>query len=393
MKKFVAALACLLAVLTVAHAGLINVSGGSTYVSTSGGGDAEADWISRRDGPGILNHTRFDNQSELDAVIWPDDQQDGWSLSTDRPSGTYSARVEVEDDDTTNNGALTIPLAPDERVFGPAQTDKEYFVQFRQKGPASFVYAAYPGDGGNAPFANGQKHIILSHGSGSFQNNEVVIEDSYQMGGPTWYWNNNSSSFHTNNPYVSSVNGFRLQEQIDNGGPESTAAEVRARYGLVTINGTDRHTGTPILPQGGFYYLPDEWMTFEVRVDFSAGFANTIIEMWAAHEGEAPVKFVSSTVDIGTANGGHNMAWLTTYTSERTSNGGFDTYTLYSEFLSGTEPIPFPGGYTITVADNPPRNTRDSMFAGRAANADHFEMFTGLAANADDFEYRLAVGQ
>lgn len=320
------------------------------FILRVGANATEQDWQSRANGAGVLRAIRFDSPAELSSFVFPDSKANHWSWdSTVRPSGNGSARIAVLNADGANNGSLAIDIAPDQRVFGPAQTNKQYYVQFRQRMPATFCHATYLGDGTNAPFGNGQKHIICSHHSSSNQNNEVVIEDSFQLGGPTWYYQDGVSSAVTDWASVLGGAAFRVQMGVDNGGPEATLQQCRDRYGLL-YRGADKNCGQPILPQGGFWYVAEEWMTFMIRVDFSGGFSAVRVEIWCAHENQPPVRIASRLVTLGPANGGHTRVWPMTYCTSRTTNGGFDTFTYFSEIITSLQAIAFPGGYTVTPA-------------------------------------------
>ena len=321
----------------------------SVRVRLSDTSTAEADWLARSTAAGVLRAIRFDNSTEVTANTLADVRAGNVTyLTTDAASGAGCLRFAVNDTDGQNNGNWRLYIASDQRVFGPAQSSKKYFVQFRQKAPANFMHAAYPGTNGG--YANGQKHIICSWFAASNQNNEVVIEDSLQMGAPTWYYQNGSSFA---NDRISMAGGafFRMQTGVDNGTPASpvTIADYMARYGLtLDYNNSNRNTGTPDTNNGGFYYTPDEWMTFELMVDFTNGFNAANVQIWVAHASAAPVRIVNSTVTLGSANGGHNAIWLLPYCTNRTSNGGYDTYTLYDEVITSTSPINFPGGFVVT---------------------------------------------
>ena len=312
---------------------------------------AEADWIARSTASGVLRAIRFDTSTEVTANTLQDSKAGNVTHYTgDFASGVGCLRFAVNNTDGANNGNWWIYLANDQRVFGPAQASKQYYVQYRQKMPSAFCYAAWPADGSCSPYCCGQKHSICSHHTGSNQNNEVVIEDTYQMGAPSWYYQD-GSSFARADIWISALNAFRLQNAVNNGGAESTIAEAWAKYGLLyTAGASNKNSGTPDTRNGGLYYLPDEWMTFETRVDFTNGFSAVRVEMWAAHAGLAPVKIASSVVQLGSGNGGHDALWLLPYATSRTSNGGFDTYTLYDEVITSTAPINFPGDYAVTPA-------------------------------------------
>ncbi len=314
--------------------------------------NSDNDFAARAAAAGILRAIRFGSQTELNPFIFPDVRADHitWD-SSQKASGTGSVRVAVLDTDGTNNGAIIIDIAADQRLFGPATANKKYYAQFRQRMPAAFCQSVFLGNGPNAPFANGSKHVICSHHSGSNQNNEVVIEDSYFLGGPTWYYQD-GSSFKNDWAPIFGAGAFRVQTGIDNGGTvtgnesisSAMLAAARARWGCL-YSTEDKNHGTPILPNGGVTYVPDEFMTFEVCVDFTNGFNDVVVQMWAAHPGQAPVKWVNSHVVLGNANGGHDRIWLTPYCTGRTTNGGFNTNVWYDEFLTGTLPIPFPGNF------------------------------------------------
>lgn len=315
---------------------------------------SDSDWTARSTATGVLRANSFDTTGDYTAGIFADSKAGNvtrYSGDSSISGKSHCLNFAILDADGENNGAWTFDIASDSRIFGPAQTYKQYYIQWREKAPSAAVYTAYPGSGGSGAYADGQKHIILSHISASHTNNEVVIADSRQMGGPTLYWDANGT-ITTDWPYVSALNDYRMQSAVDNGGSAATYADCLVRYGLMAHYGIADNIGTPDLPQGGFYYLPDEWMTFEIRVDFTGGFSAVIVEVWCAHAGEAPVKINSETISVGTDNGGHRTAWFLPFNTNRTSNGGFDTYRRVDAIITSLSPINFPGGYTPVIAGN-----------------------------------------
>ncbi len=311
------------------------------------GGEAD-DWSERSTGPGVLRAVRFSNSSEVNAAKWPDVRVGNLSFdATNGPGGNGCAKIAVNNADGTNNGAYMLLIADDGRTFGPAQANKRYYMQCRQKSPEVHVYNTFPGSGANSPFADGIKHFIAARDDSSSGGNAIVCEDELNQGTPGFYWYNGG---YTNNwVYVGgAVNGYRRQPAVDNGGAATTVQDCRNRYGAIVLaDGSDRNTGTPILPMGGFYHAAEEWQTFEICVDFTNGLSDVLLEMWWAHDGEAPVKISESHISLGDDRGGHNAIWLTCYDTGRTSNGGINTETFYAEFITSTDPVPFPGGYQI----------------------------------------------
>ena len=320
-------------------------------------GSADEDWIARSSAVGVVMATRFDSSSDVSSGVLQDSMAGNVSWDQNvKTSGAGSLRFAVKKSDQANSGNWRHYLADDRRVFGQGD---DYYVQYRQYVPAYYAEHKFRGTGsGNA--AGGWKSSILSWYSSSFQNNEVVVQNSlhrgyvqgYNQDGDFNLWESNIST-------ACSPRDFVHQPQVDNGrnplGSGFTACENdRARYGgLYSYDGGGQDPLT-----GAFLYYPDEWITILQRVKIgNFGQSNTLIETWAARDGQDYVMLYSDPGRrLGGDNGGHNAMWLLPYNTERLANSSrLDTYTNYDEVIVSTNFIAAPG---FPAAGTPPASTK-----------------------------------
>lgn len=339
-----------------AFAAFLVVTGGPTTIVSSSGA---AQWLTDIAASGVLYSQNFATSGAVSAATYPGDQNNDrldhvtWETTATYgarpPSGGGWARDAILDSDGTSNGAVRFYIAPDHRVFGPAQSSKEYYIRWSEVNPSAGLFIPFPGTGGNSPYADGTKHIILSSFAAANPSpgaNAYVIEDMQYMGCPRAYYWDGASIQATEVPVPGNPSYNKYQSGLDNGGATGTLAQLKARYGPLYPS-TPVNTGTPE-SNGGFADIADEVTTYEVRVKFGATFDDTTIEGWAAHAGQAPVRWLYNTgITLGNNIGGHDGFWLTSYTSYRTSNNGIDTWRLWSDVISSTQPIRI-NGNTIT---------------------------------------------
>jgi hypothetical protein len=312
---------------------------------------AETDWLARAGAAGILRAIRFVSLADVQANTLQDAQANHVVFdSTIKHSGSGSARFNILNTDGTSSGGIRLYLSPTQQLFG---NNSEYYVQWSQYLPAAFCNGLFPGDSNSIDgiHSNGFKQAICSHFSGSNQNNEVVMENTFQMGCPLAYHQDGNSFAQFSMAWSSACNGadYRFQNAVDNGGTVTNCPEAYARWG--PMYSSTKYTGTAFAGNGGVPYTPDVWMTFMMRVKIGTlGSANSTFEAWAAVSGQAPRKAHTyiGNVLFGTGNSGHNALWLLPYQTGKVAGVGYDTFTCYDEVLTGTLPIPFPGGFTVT---------------------------------------------
>lgn len=311
----------------------------------------EVDFEARSASAGILRAVRFTSLADVQANTLQDAQANHVVFEPNiRRSGVGSARFNILNADSTSSGGIRLYISPAQTLFG---NNSEYYVQWSQYLPAAFCNGLFPGTPGigDGIHSNGFKQLICSHFSASNQNNEVVMENSFQMGCPLAYYQDGSSFVQFSQAWSSACNSsdFRFQNAIDNGGAVTNCPTAWARWGPMYSMPT--YTGTPHAQNGGAKYVPDVYMTFMVRNKIGTlGTASSTYESWCAVSGQAPKKMHSyiGNIKLGTANGGHNAIWLLPYQTGKSPGVGYDTFTCYDEVLTGTQPIPFPGGFTVT---------------------------------------------
>ncbi len=315
--------------------------------------EGDSDWVERSTAPGVLQAIKVESSGDVEDIVFDDGLSNAENVSydtTQKASGSGSVRIEVLDDDGTNNGTLRIYIDPAETIFSEGD---EFYIQWRQYMPTAFCQTAFPGSGGiDSGKANGIKQIIISQYSSSNVIGEIVVENTRQMSCPQMYWQWSGGDVQIYEPYASS---YRLQNMIDNDpetpdpGEDLEYPESTQRYGPM-YNHTPVQTGAPDDDNGGYVYLPNEWQTFMIHVRVGTwGDSNTLIEMWCAGEGDEPI-LVHRQTDSNPGQppaGGYEAFWLLPYCTARTSNGGFDTYVNYDEIITSIYPINFPGGFTV----------------------------------------------
>lgn len=105
-------------------------------------------------------------------------------------------------------------------------------------------------------------------------------------------------------------------------------------------------------PNGNcFVYLPNEWMTFKVRVDVGnytgpgGLYTNSRVRMWAAHEGQSSVPVIDKTMDLNAGysddKAGWGNLWLLPYSGSG-SNILYGGTFWYDELIISTQDIADP---------------------------------------------------
>jgi hypothetical protein len=114
---------------------------------------------------------------------------------------------------------------------------------------------------------------------------------------------------------------------------------------------------------GAVPWQMDGWTTLEAYLEYSG--SGSTIKVWAAPYGQPPVLIVNEVKRVGLGSPGSN-AWsrfeLLNYATGRTSEGSRPTQnTYYDEVIVSTQPIKFPGGFSLdatVVHPNPVTNLR-----------------------------------
>jgi len=160
------------------------------------------------------------------------------------------------------------------------------------------------------------------------------------------------------------ANQYNLQHQpaIDNGGVLTDEASYHRRYGPFNYgmtNGTSQssllhtqpNTPDPDALIGGIGWNRAGLTTVEIYVNLGLD----QLKMWASHTGNAPKKLVDRRVCLlGSRNMPDGVGWNTVvltplvYSADYASNPGYPhSYVDYSEIIVSTNPINFPGGFSL----------------------------------------------
>lgn len=352
-----------------AYDGVGAIGGTNGHILTADDAGADTHWASVLTAPGLLSAVRFASQADVTAATF--DPTNPFSIShvvfdsSIKPGAAAgSMKFNVLNADGVNNGSAVFWIDPtSHHVYN---NGSEFFIFWRQYMPTAFCQTAFPGSGGIDPGkANGFKQILLSQyyntsGVGQGGSNipgEIVVENTRQMCAPQLYWQDSGGSDHQ----VSTIyNGadFRLQNQINNlaiSDPSGTLAYPTSaqKYGVMYQN-YPKQTGTADPNSFGYHYRANEWQSFLLHVRVGTiGSSNTLIELWCAGDNLAPrLVHKDTAANPGNGNNGNGNIYtgftLLPYCTARTSNGGFDTAVYYSDIATGTQKIPFPGGFNVT---------------------------------------------
>ncbi|MGH7931032.1 MAG: hypothetical protein ACREQV_24945 [Candidatus Binatia bacterium] len=322
--------------------------------------DAYSDWIERSTHPSVLMATGFDTPDEVNSWRAGTSQNPrnrdhlSWE-ARNTASGAGALRFDIFKEDGDDSGNWARWLSDDQREFDEGD---EFYVQFRQYVPYYYATHVFKGGGGwkqiiisrNDSVMNG---VPQSGSSGSFQVNEIVLQNSYHRSYVQGY-NFNGDKF---SPWESgartacSSTDVIFQGAIDRG-PQSVGSACendRARYGGLYSYEQQQpgnyRKGHPDPLTGAFIYYPDEWVTYLVHVRIgNYGEANHHVRVWGAREGVKEYTLIHD-LDIKLGNGPlHNTLWLTPYhTGRQPDPTRQDTYTLYDEVIVSTSFIPAPG--------------------------------------------------
>ncbi len=220
---------------------------------------------------------------------------------------------------TLDNGALKFTIASQS---GPGDAGQYYanfadlsgdsiqpgetvFVRWKQKFSAEFLNTLFESDG------RGWKQVIIGDPNDwSCSNNEIVVQNSAQRGFPQMYHACGLfESFQTSVPPYD----YDLQP-----GGDTTCLYSQS-------------------PGGGadcFRYAADEWIQFQVGIDYSTD-GNDRIQLWAAREGDTTwTRLINYTRDLVDVSGGYGKVWFLPYhTRKDASQVHPEGYTWYDELI------------------------------------------------------------
>ena len=257
--------------------------------------------------PGVVRCEGFDDPAFVDRHTYPPWGMDEKRAVVDtvvRASGAGSLRFEIPSNTGADtSGSFWINFADDLSVqFGEGD---EFFVQWRQRFSPDFVRTRFSGDG--------WKQAIIGEGdrpdskATSCTQLELVVINSYNKGYPVMYH---------------SCGAKDSQYQ-----PLFTARAVR--------------------------YIPDQWMTFQMRVRIGTWYENdrryrrdSAVELWVAREGYRSVLAVNQTgYDLANNNpkAAYGKLWFLPYNTRKSPNQAHPVaYTWYDDLIISTERIADP---------------------------------------------------
>lgn len=304
-------------------------AGGDNFVAAAA--EASAYWTERfPDAASVANYMLLDGT----------ESRASRQTTSPPPGATGFMRFSILNTDGTNSGNWRRYLRNDQATIGNGQA---YGVRYLYRAPAHALYFPFPGTQFGGPYAGGMKQHIQSWYAGSNQTNEVVLQNTDQRCAPQFYHRNTNGDY-LDEAIPATGSDFRFHGAVDNGGAEATAAQRRARYGLMYSGGAN--IGTPATDSGSFYYIPDVWMVFQTYLEIGTlGTASTRFRGWASLLGQPPKKLWDfANIEISAANGGHNALWLLPYHTLRTGGGGQDTQVDYADVCVAPSIMRWPDG-------------------------------------------------
>jgi hypothetical protein len=336
---------------------VVAVQDGGGSVST---GDMEADWIARSTAPGVLFTERFNDASRLvlsqaaggsdsNGYIWTQASNISHEKTIKR-SGGGSAKVFIPASAGADAGSLRLPLG---QLRGNGTTTYYQFSIYTSEAFLRYKPTYSSGSGG-------WKQAIISHTSGSNQNNEVVPQDSNRRGFPHLYWQDGAVTAVTDDTLFNGSN-FKFTPEVDRGVPASPAngGDNERRFGPIysaphLTDGSTPLVGTDVFSRG--YpspwarlavdtWVPNGWYTILLRVTIGTlGSFNSTIELWGCQTGGEYQLLQSATgIRLGTGNGGHNAIWLLPYETNRNPNTvPQSAFVCYTEVIASAQPIAAP---------------------------------------------------
>jgi hypothetical protein len=216
--------------------------------------------------------------------------------------------------------------------------NEEFFVQWRQRFNANFLNTFFTN-------GNGWKQVIIAEGdvvgreAHACVETELVVQNTWQRGLPQMY--------HSCSVFEGFEEWFNGDYKLQNAIPSP--------YCLYSNNEEGGPGNTTTQPPC-FGYVPDEWLTFQIRVKlgprgtaFSSlegrnvtGFTNTIVQMWAARNGQPSVLIHdwSGVVLRESAGVEYGKIWLLPFHTNKSSSQVHPLgQTWYDELIVSSEPI------------------------------------------------------
>ncbi len=229
------------------------------------------------------------------------------------------------------------------------QPGETVFLRWKQKFSADFLSTIIPN-------GNGWKQVIIGDPNDwSCSNNELVVQNTYQRGFPQMY-----HACGLFDPFQSSLPGsdFDLQP----------GGDTSCLYSL-------SRSGSRARPNC-FAYVADEWMQFQIGIDYSTD-GNDRIQLWAAREGDtAWTHLIDYTRDLVDVPDGYGKVWFLPYHTNKDANFTHpEGYTWYDNLIVSTQflsieddnaapPPPPPPSAELEVVTVKARDGTEATFTG-----------------------------
>ena len=276
------------------------------------GGLARADFAARCAAPGVVQCFDFDSQAEIAPHIACGAACPAWDGAV-AASGSGSLRMTIPSQSPADtSGHFRLNFTPGTRHGGvdaayPIQfgEGEEFFLQWRQRFSPSFLETFYDKGGGwkQAIVGEGDRPGVAVY---SCTQLEIVVQNSFQRGYAQLYH---------------------------------------------SCGGKDgRYAG--IFQDGTLDYAADEWMTFQLHVRIGTWYRNdrnykddSLVELWAARDGETSRRVVSSAYDLANENPAakYGKIWLLPYHTHKDPTQIHPTaYTWYDELIISRQRIADP---------------------------------------------------
>jgi len=350
--------------------------------------DAEADWLARISGQGVLyadNFSGLDSDEALRKRSFLRHRLNPTRLfleTRNTLSGGGAARIEVHPED----GEVTATYAHSFDGVGVRAKNvkpKELYYQFSIYLPIYILDHRFKtvSDRGDV----GHKWAILQEPDRSFEKGKVVVTrarfsrvvSAYTVGPKGTHGFGRRWPARSGNPCRPTTPDYQWQATVD-AGPQSEGGKTdatscdlfRRRYGMFHSyykhhpvlygKGTVSEQGYPETEssRNAIVWIPDAWNVIEIYVNET----EQTVKIWHARRGNPPRLVIEAigTANMGFRDGNYTGAQLLPRLEERAPDPTREvTYALYDELIASERPIPFPGGHPLTDRRRPsPPTTR-----------------------------------
>jgi hypothetical protein len=256
--------------------------------------------------------------------------KDGEGVFANGPIELCNAAIWPQNCPTIDNGALKFTIPSNS---GPSASGSYYanfadisgdsilpgervFWRWKQRFSPELIETVYSDGGG------WKQGIIGDPDDWSCSDNEVVIQNTNQRGYPRMY---HSCGLYT--PFDSRLGSYDFDLQP--GGETSCKYSTRA--------------GGP----GCFTYVADEWMQFQVGIEYAIA-GKDRVQLWAAREGDSGwTHLIDYSIDLVDVPGGFGKVWFTPYHTHKDSTQVHPVaYTWYDELIISKSFVPLTSATT-----------------------------------------------